>query len=424
MFRMVARYGDDLRRLTLIDEREVTVGSAEGNDFVLPFPGVSRKHARASRSPEGVRLVDLDSKNGLVTGGRRFREVTLEPGECVLLGRAVLFLETVADADLELALVLDDRDGTTGKKAVGRGWRAGETAPHWALHLVRELDELSPDADETLRAGVLARAARSVGADGLWTFAVVEGDLFLRDFVGAVPSDEAIAQVAARTLAEDGWRGSDQPPEPVEMEGPRGPILACPPPDGEGLLLVASFPPGRGPAAWVADLLVHLADRLRAAEAEPFRDDVAAMVRHFAVQAARRYGKRIRGIGRKALERLQDQRWEGRLSELEHAVAGAVLRCPEGASLEAGHFVDLDDPGPATPVEPPDAWGDGPSSLDDTLVLGSFSSLEARLVAAEKEALREAVSRSDGDLDRAAGLLGIAVGELVARLERHGLDLR
>jgi DNA-binding NtrC family response regulator len=139
---------------------------------------------------------------------------------------------------------------------------------------------------------------------------------------------------------------------------------------------------------------------------------------------ARRYGKRIRGIGRKALERLQDQRWEGRLSELEHAVAGAVLRCPEGASLEAGHFVDLDDPGPATPVEPPDAWGDGPSSLEDTLVLGSFSSLEARLVAAEKEALREAVSRSDGDLDRAAGLLGIAVGELVARLERHGLDLR
>lgn len=429
MYRMVARYGDDLRRLTLKDEREVTVGSAEGNDFVLPFPGVSRKHARASRSPEGVRVVDLDSKNGLVAGGRRFREVTLQPGECVLLGRAVLFLETVADADLELALVLDDRESTTGKKAVGRGWRAGETAPHWALHLVRELDELSPDADETRRAGVLARTARSVGADGLWTFAMVEGDLFLRDFVGAVPSDEAIARVAARTLAEGGWRSAEPLPEPVEMEGPRGPILACPPPDGEGLLLVASFPPERGPAGWVADLLVHVAERLRSAEAEPCCDDVAALVRHFALQAARRYGKRIRGVGRRALERLQDHRWEGRLSELEHAVAGAVLRCPEGAVLEAGHFTGLDDPGPAAPEEPPEeVWSEPPpaleESLEDTLVLGTFSSLAARLAAVEKEALRDAVTRAAGDLDRAAGLLGIGVGELVARLERHGLDLR
>lgn len=429
MLRLVARYGDDLRRLTVRPEVEVTVGSAEGNDFVLPFPGVSRKHARAGCTPEGVRLVDLDSKNGLVAGGRRLREMTLHPGESVLLGRALVFLETVADEDLELALVLDERLEPTGERRRSRRGYAGETAPHWALHLVRELDDLSPDADETRRAGLLARTARSIGADGLWTFMGVEGDLFLRDFVGAVPSDEAIARVTERALADAGRRGADRAPAPVEMEGPRGPILACPPPDGDGLLLVASFPPEHGPAGWVADLLVHVAGRLRAAEVGPRGDDVPALVRRFAVQAARRYGKRIRGVGRRALELLQEHRWEGRLSELEHAVAGAVLRCPEGAALEAGHFVGLESPMSGPSDEP---WAEPPaesepaeaSPSDDTLVLGTFSSLAARLASAEKDALRDAFGRAGGDLDRAAGLLGIPVGDLVARLERHGLDLR
>lgn len=415
MFRLVARYGDDLRRLTLLDQREVTVGSAEGNAFVVPFPGVSRRHARIVRTAEGVKVVDLDSKNGLITGGERRRVVELRAGECLGLGRAVLSLEEVAAADLEIAMVLDRE---TDPSPPARGRLAAETAPHWAFHVVRELDDPSSTLDETRRAGILARSARAVGADGLWTFAVVEGDLFLRDFVGAVPSAEAIAEVTGSVLGGEDRDDSVGPPAPIELQGPRGPILACPPPDGEGLLLVAAFPPDHGPAPWVPDLLVHLAEGLRRAEAGPRCDDVPALVRHFALQASHRYGKRVRGVGRKALELLQATRWEGRLRELEHTVEGAVLRCPDGEALEVAHLAGLDETPPA-PGEPHAAAEPNP---DETLALGSFAPLAARLEAAERQALSDALERARGDVAAAAGLLGINPRALAAKLARFGLD--
>src|SRR5262249_20540068 len=50
------------------------VGRAPDCDVCLAHPTVSRRHAVLERLPEGFRLCDLDSVNGVLVGGRRIAE--------------------------------------------------------------------------------------------------------------------------------------------------------------------------------------------------------------------------------------------------------------------------------------------------------------------------------------------------------------
>ncbi len=338
MFRLIARYGS-ARRDRLVDRPEITLGSAEGNDFVLPFSGVSRRHARAERTPDGVRMVDLDSKNGIVVGRERVGEALLRAGDRAFLGRVSLSVEAVSEDDLRLAFELAGESADpSGSGCVG----AFETAPRWALSLFDALDGLSADAAQTARQCVLEKVIGAIEADGLWTFAMVGHPYFyfLRDSVGSVPAEEIVERAVELASGRDA--GGGDPPLPITIDSPDGTIVACPPRGGDGLLLAASFAPGACPAPWVGHLLTDLAERMRALEAAPCRDDIPVLVRRHASAAAAQYGKRIRGITAKALERLQARRWDGRCQELERVVAAAVLRCPDGGALEAAHFDDLD----------------------------------------------------------------------------------
>lgn len=340
MFRLIARYGDE-RREHLLDRPEITIGSAEGNRFVLPVAGVSRRHARAVRTEDGVRLIDLDSKNGLVVGRERVRvsEALLRPGDRVLLGWVTLSVEAVSDDDLRLALEIDGASAVTSASCRGTAF---ETAPRWALFLFERLDQLSADTPEDVRKDALQEAMAAIGATGLWTFAMVDDDYFyfLRDALGSAPSEETVERtVALASVREDRSRDPDLP---ITIESRDGTILAYPPRSGDGLLLAATFSSDERPAPWVGALLSELAERLRAIDAAHCREDIPALVRRYVQAAAAYYGKPIRGVSAKALERLQARRWDGRCRDLERVVAAAVLRCPDGGALEAAHFDDLD----------------------------------------------------------------------------------
>jgi DNA-binding winged helix-turn-helix (wHTH) protein len=50
---------------------ENVVGRQPGCDVVLDVPGVSRRHASITVKPDGVRLMDLGSKNGTLARGKR-----------------------------------------------------------------------------------------------------------------------------------------------------------------------------------------------------------------------------------------------------------------------------------------------------------------------------------------------------------------
>lgn len=401
MLRIVTTCGPEVRHLPLPEPGPATLGSDPASDLPLDCPGVSRRHARVSAVPGGVELVDLGSKNGLVFRGRRVRRVTLRVGETVHLGRAAVTLQEVDPADLDLVLEIepDPERGTPRRRG-----RVAETAPLPVLDLVRELEGLSPASDQRAREQLLRRVAEAVGAAGLWTFSPVEGDLFLRDCVGAVPSDEVTARLVAGVL------GGDAPGRgPRELSTPSGRAWVFSPPGNRGLVLVAAYGPDAGPQPWAEDLLAYLAERLRGAESGLTPEEVEIHLRPLIVRASSRCAKTVRGVSRRALELLLAHPWSGRLGELERVVEDAVGRCPDGGALEAAHFHGLQASGS----------GRRPGGEPDE---ARFAPLAERLEAAEREGLLEALERCDGDRSRAAALLGISPGALARKLDRFGLE--
>ncbi len=73
----------------------LVIGRAPDCDVCLPHPMVSRYHALLERRPEGLRLRDLGSVNGVLVAGRRIAEpVVVQEGERVGIGP---FLFTLRD---------------------------------------------------------------------------------------------------------------------------------------------------------------------------------------------------------------------------------------------------------------------------------------------------------------------------------------
>ncbi len=239
---------------------EARLGAASDNDLVLPWPGVSRHHARLEATAEGVLLEDLGSKNGLWVGGRRLERVELKPGDRVGLGRAVLTLEEVSSTDVSLALELESgRAGGSG--APGAGFARSETAPVSVLRLVRDLETLGPSLSQERRSELLSRVVDEVGASALWVFAPVDGDLFLRDVVGTLPEADDAERVAS-TLGDR----RDGEPLRLDLEAGRW-TLICPSASDGGLAVVAAFPRRREPPdAWVTELVSYVGEKVRVAE--------------------------------------------------------------------------------------------------------------------------------------------------------------
>jgi hypothetical protein len=71
----------------LLDHDVLTIGAAPGNDLVVPFPGVSRAHARILRDGAGAFwLEDAGSRYGTKVNGRAVRRVRLAHGDEIAAG--------------------------------------------------------------------------------------------------------------------------------------------------------------------------------------------------------------------------------------------------------------------------------------------------------------------------------------------------
>lgn len=146
------------------------LGSAESNELVLPFAGVSRRHARFEPVGEGLRLIDLGSKNGLVVGGERVPEVVLKPGGSVRIGYAELLLAEVAASDFELALPLGEVEGSTEVVAgdlLPAVVSCDEASARQAVVLVKEIESSSPRALAQRRTAFLEHGRTILGAEWL-----------------------------------------------------------------------------------------------------------------------------------------------------------------------------------------------------------------------------------------------------------------
>jgi len=83
-------------------KRKITVGSASGNDLIIPNPTVSRQHALLKRRFGRYRLIDLESTNGTFINGRQInRPILVTRGDEVRFGAArFAFLQSPATHEL------------------------------------------------------------------------------------------------------------------------------------------------------------------------------------------------------------------------------------------------------------------------------------------------------------------------------------
>ncbi|MHB8420737.1 MAG: diguanylate cyclase [Myxococcales bacterium] len=82
---------------------EMVIGRSEQAEILLDDDGVSRKHAKVQRGPDGqVRILDLQSTNGTYCDGVRIENHVLRDGDKVQIGNATILKFSYQD-DLEEA---------------------------------------------------------------------------------------------------------------------------------------------------------------------------------------------------------------------------------------------------------------------------------------------------------------------------------
>jgi two-component system, NtrC family, response regulator HydG len=127
-------------------------------------------------------------------------------------------------------------------------------------------------------------------------------------------------------------------------------------------------------------------------------DDVAVLARHFLSIYSRKYNRGELRLSAAAITRLRKHSWPGNVRELQHAVERAVI-LSDGCCLTEHDFVL------AT------ASGSGHKIVVEDLDLEGV----------EKVVIRQALTRSAGNITKAAELLGLTRTALYRRLQKHGL---
>ena len=126
-------------------------------------------------------------------------------------------------------------------------------------------------------------------------------------------------------------------------------------------------------------------------------NDIQLLADYFLARYARKYKKEIRGLSRDARSKLQNYNWPGNVRELQHAIERAVI-LSDGTMLRPENFM-----------------------LQSTVSNKTADLEELNLSILEKEAIERALRRAEGNVTRAAELLGITRFALYRKLDKLGL---
>ncbi|HEY5281724.1 MAG TPA: sigma 54-interacting transcriptional regulator, partial [Polyangia bacterium] len=135
------------------------------------------------------------------------------------------------------------------------------------------------------------------------------------------------------------------------------------------------------------------------------REDIPLLVRHFLEQAARLPGTTAKSVDAAALAKLCRYGWPGNVRELENEIAraGAFAGSAISSSDLSPHIQTGQDPNEVTRNEP------------DSL------RIKQRVERLERQLIREAMSRSQGNQTKASLLLGLSRFGLQKKLRRYNL---
>ena len=121
-------------------------------------------------------------------------------------------------------------------------------------------------------------------------------------------------------------------------------------------------------------------------------NDILLLANFFKEKYCHKYNKEIRNIAASALKKLKDYSWPGNVRELQHAMERAVI-LSSGYTLYADDFL-------LTPV----SQGKKTESLN--------------LEELERDAIDQALKQTDGNMTRAADLLGISRFALYRKIDK------
>ncbi|WP_119677767.1 sigma-54-dependent transcriptional regulator [Indioceanicola profundi] len=153
----------------------------------------------------------------------------------------------------------------------------------------------------------------------------------------------------------------------------------------------------------------------------PLRDrpeDIPTLLEHFIGLYARKYNMPRKRVSADALARLMSYRWPGNVRALRHAVERAMI-------LSAGDVLEAEDfslpstagqPAAATVAHSPAIVATDADSPAGGLHLDTFD-----LEAVEREVIRRALEKHQGNISHTAHELGITRTSLYRRMEKHGL---
>ena len=127
------------------------------------------------------------------------------------------------------------------------------------------------------------------------------------------------------------------------------------------------------------------------------REDILSLAQHFIRRYAERYNRPLLGFSEDAVQAMRSYEWPGNVRELDHAVERSVL-------LAQGDRVESWDLGLGGATAPPGSPA-GSRSLDDL----------------ERDAIKDALARFDGNVSLAAKALGVSRSALYRRLQRYGI---
>ncbi|MCC6857170.1 MAG: sigma-54-dependent Fis family transcriptional regulator [Bryobacterales bacterium] len=133
------------------------------------------------------------------------------------------------------------------------------------------------------------------------------------------------------------------------------------------------------------------------------KEDIPFLAEHFVRKLAPDCGSRVESITEAALKKLMEYHWPGNVRELENVIERSLVMC-RGTQLDAAD-IQMD-------IAPRRRNHTGEHLLPEGLTLDEF----------ERDIIREALRRADGNKSQAARILGLSRNALRYRLTQIGIE--
>jgi transcriptional regulator with PAS, ATPase and Fis domain len=413
------------------DHDVIRIGAQEGNHFLLTDTTVSRRHAEITRTPEGLVLRDLGSRNGTFAEERRIKEIYLGDTDMFRVGKTemkVQLLDEVVDivptqetmfegivgqsvamretfaviervARTELTVLVTGETGS-GKELVSRAIHA-RSPRKGGPFIVFDCGAVARNLIESELFGHERGAFTTAVTSRPGVFEQANGGTIFLDELGELPYE--LQPNLLRVLEQrEVRRVGDRKVRPVDVR-----VVAATNRNLQDMIKEGKFR---------EDLYYRLA--VVEIGLPPIRDrieDLPMLIEYLLRSAP--FEHSVRGVAPDVLQLCQSYRWPGNVRELRNTLLRAIPFCD-------GDLIDMQALPEALRAEPVRGEAEPEEMVGLPLPNTDLSLREAkdRLIDAfERRYLEDLLDRVEGNLSKAARDAGVDRKTIQRMLKKHGI---